>query len=339
MSLDEIRQYFSEYGAKPCHVARLFRLWLAGGHFDDELHDSKLSQFYPLLLQKKLPELASKMRGMAYLDSDHIGSDQAVRLLVRLADTQSIESVLLPRDGLCVSSQVGCAVGCKFCMTGQGGLFRQLSDVEIVLQLVLARRLRRVKKIVFMGMGEPAHNLPNVMRAIDLFGKEGGIGHKSLVLSTVGDLRVFTQLDKLVSGDVKPALAVSLHTLNPEKRAELLPHAPRIDPVDLISLADEYARKSAYPIQLQWTLLEGINDGEDEIRELAECLKGRYAMLNFIAYNPTDNDTFRRPSVESMQRKVEILRKQGVIACLRDSAGQDVEGACGQLRARVLKRA
>src|SRR4029078_1222515 len=117
--------------------------------------------------------------------------------------------VLLPPHGLCVSTQVGCAVGCVFCMTGRDGLQRHLGSAESVAQVVLGRRLRSVRKVVFMGMGEPAHNLDNVMDAIEMLGTLGAIGHKSLVFSPVGDRRVF---ERLPQGRVKPALALSLHS-------------------------------------------------------------------------------------------------------------------------------
>ena len=144
-----------------------------------------------------------------------------------LTDGQTVESVLLPRDGLCVSSQVGCAVGCQFCMTGRDGLIRQVTSGEIVAQVVLARRIRPVKKVVFMGMGEPAHNLDNVLEAIDLLGTVGNIGHKNLVFSTVGDT---ARVRAPAAGPVKPALALSLHTTKPALREQLLPRAPRLTP-------------------------------------------------------------------------------------------------------------
>ena len=121
-------------------------------------------------------------------------NEGVARLLVELADGSMVESVLLPRGGLCVSTQVGCAVGCVFCMSGRNGLLRQLGSAEIVAQVVLARKSRAVSKVVFMGMGEPAHNLDNVLEAIQLLGTQGNIGHKNLVFSTVGDLRVFERL-------------------------------------------------------------------------------------------------------------------------------------------------
>ena len=201
------------------------------------------------------------------------------RLLVGLADGRTVEAVLLPRGGLCVSSQVGCAVGCVFCMTGIGGLERQLGSAEIVAQVALARSLRPVTKVVFMGMGEPAHNLDAVLEAIDLLGTGGGLGHKQLVFSTVGDRRAF---ERLPQGRVKPALALSLHSTDAALRARLLPRAPAIAPDELVALGDAYARATGYPMQVQWTLLDGINDGADEIEGLVRLLAGRYAVLNLI---------------------------------------------------------
>jgi 23S rRNA (adenine2503-C2)-methyltransferase len=243
-----------------------------------------------------------------------------------------VESVLLPRDGLCVSTQVGCAVGCTFCMTGRDGLLRQLGSAEIAAQVVLARARRPVKKVVFMGMGEPAHNLDNVLDAIQLLGTAGGIAHKQLVFSTVGDRRVF---DRLPLGRVKPALALSLHTTKPALREQLLPRAPRIEPNELVELGEAYARTTGYPVQLQWTLIEGINDGDDEVDALALMLRGKYAILNMIPYNQVDGLDYRRPSWERAAEIARTLHRRGILTKLRQSAGQDVDGGCGQLRARA----
>jgi 23S rRNA (adenine2503-C2)-methyltransferase len=244
-----------------------------------------------------------------------------------------VESVLLLRDGLCVSTQAGCAVGCIFCMTGREGLLRQLGSAEIVAQVALARRLRPVKKVVFMGMGEPAHNLDNVLEAIDLLGTAGGIGHKNLVFSTVGDLRAF---ERLPQGRVKPALALSLHSTLPERRAELMPRAPRIDPAELVALGEAYARATGYPIQYQWTLIDGVNDTDEEIEGIVRLLSGKYAIMNMIPYNTVDGLDLRRPSWERAAEIARTLHRRGVLTKLRQSAGQDVEGGCGQLRAREL---
>jgi 23S rRNA (adenine2503-C2)-methyltransferase len=190
-----------------------------------------------------------------------------------------------------------------------------------------------VHKVVFMGMGEPAHNLDNVLEAIDLLGTAGNIGHKNLVFSTVGDPRVF---ERLPQGRVKPALALSLHTTRADLRAQLLPRAPRMDPQDLVEQGERYARATGYPIQYQWTLLEGINDGDDEIDGIVRLLKGKYAVMNMIPYNTVDGLAFQRPSWERAAQIARSLHQRGVLAKLRQSAGQDVEGGCGQLRARAV---
>jgi 23S rRNA (adenine2503-C2)-methyltransferase len=279
-----------------------------------------------------LPAIEGELRGLVRLQSAHPGADGSERLLVALADGQTVESVLLPRDGLCVSSQVGCAVGCQFCMTGRDGLIRQVGSAEIVAQVVLARGRRPVKKVVFMGMGEPAHNLDNVLEAIELLGTAGNIGHKNLVFSTVGDPRVFERLPR---GSVKPALALSLHTTKPELRQRLLPRAPRMTPEEIVEAGERYARATGYPIQYQWTLLAGINDGDDELEGITRLLKGRYGVLNMIPYNAVDGLAFSRPSWERAAEIARTLHRRGILTKLRQSAGQDVEGGCGQLRARA----
>ena len=263
----------------------------------------------------------------------HPASDGSERLLLALGDGQTVESVVLPGDGVCVSTQVGCAVGCVFCMTGRDGLTRQLRSAEIVAQVALARARRPIRRVVFMGMGEPAHNLDNVLEAIDLLGTEGDLATKNLVFSTVGDRRVFERLPRSA---VKPALALSLHTTKADLRAQLLPRAPRIDPDELVALADEYSQLTKYPTQYQWTLLEGVNDGDDELDSIVRLLAGKYAVMNFIPYNEVPGAGFRRPTWERAAVMARYLHRRGVLTKLRRSAGQDVEAGCGQLRARVL---
>lgn len=328
-SIAELRQHLRGLGAQPKHEARVLRLW---SNALPQTHGKRaLDTFLPRALRETLPTLDAELRSLVQLRSEHPGADGSARLLVALADGQAVESVLLPRDGLCVSTQVGCAVGCQFCMTGRDGLLRQLTALEIVGQVALARTLRPVKKVVFMGMGEPAHNLDAVLEAIELLGLEGGIGHKNLVFSTVGDLRVF---ERLPLGRVKPALALSLHTTQAGLRERLLPRAPRITPAELVDLGEQYARATGYPIQYQWTLLGGVNDGDDEVEAVAKLLKGKYGVLNMIPYNQVDGLDFHRPSWERAAEIARTLHRRGVLTKLRQSAGQDVDGGCGQLRAR-----
>jgi 23S rRNA (adenine2503-C2)-methyltransferase len=331
VQIQAIRERLLGLGALPLHAERVLRDWVQCA--PHERGRRRPADFLPKPVRESLPAIDAELAGLARVISEHPAEDGSARLLVALGDGQTVESVLLPRDGVCVSSQVGCAVGCRFCMTGQSGLLRQVSSGEIVAQVVLARRRRPVKKVVFMGMGEPAHNLDNVLEAIELLGVEANISHKNLVFSTVGDPRVF---ERLPQGRVKPALALSLHTTRPELRAELLPRAPRIDPRDLVEAGERYARLTGYPIQYQWTLLDGVNDGPDEMDGIARLLRGKYAVLNLIPYNANEGLPFVRPSWEKAHALAAGLHRRGVLTKLRDSAGQDVDGGCGQLRARAL---
>ncbi len=332
MRIPDLQQRLADIGAKPRHIGRMTRAWLKGLPLDVGRRQQQAEDFLPLSVRAGLPALSAEIDGLARLRSEHPAADGSARLLVELTDGQMVESVLLPRDGLCVSSQVGCAVGCVFCMTGKSGLLRQLGSAEIVAQVALARRFRPVKKVVFMGMGEPAHNLDNVLEAIDLLGTDGGIGHKNLVFSTVGDMRVF---ERLPQQRVKPALALSLHSTDAALRQALLPRAPQIAPDELVDLGETYARATGFPIQYQWTLLKGINDNQDEMDGILRLLKGKYAVMNLIPYNSLEDDEYQRPDGERIVQIVRYLHSRGVLTKVRNSAGQDIDGGCGQLRARA----
>jgi len=332
MRISDVVQLLADAGAKPKHSARILRAWCQGLPLDTGTRRQHAENFLPLEVRNAIPALTERLEGLARVTSEHPGADGSARMLVTLGDGQAVESVLLPRDGLCVSSQVGCAVGCVFCMTGKSGLLRQVGSAEIVAQVALARRIRAVKKVVFMGMGEPAHNLDNVLEAIDLLGTAGGIGHRNLVFSTVGDPRVFERLPQQA---VRPALALSLHSTNAERRAHLLPKAPRYEPGELIEQGEAYARLIGYPIQYQWTLLAGINDSQEEMDELLRLMKGKYGVLNLIPYNSLEVDDYQRPDGERIVQIVRYLHSRGLLTKVRNSAGQDVDGGCGQLRARA----
>jgi 23S rRNA (adenine2503-C2)-methyltransferase len=333
MRIADLRHRLHALGAAPAHAQRVLRRWVQAQAQDGGRR--QIADFMPLRVRQALPALADELAALATLHARHPGEDGSERLLLALGDGQMVESVLLPRGGLCVSTQVGCAVGCVFCMTGRDGLIRQLSGGEIVAQVALARTLRPVKKVVLMGMGEPAHNLEQVLEAIELLGTEGNIGHKNLVFSTVGDERAFERLLGGGAGVVRPALALSLHTTRADLRERLLPRAPRLSPQALVDAAEHYARATAYPVQLQWTLLAGINDTDEELDALATLLAGKYMVLNLIPYNSVPDLPYARPSWERAAEMARQLHRRGVLTKLRHSAGQDVDGGCGQLRARA----
>jgi 23S rRNA (adenine2503-C2)-methyltransferase len=327
-SIADLRETLRAEGAAPVHERHLMQQWLHARPLDTPYRGD--ANFLPRRLREALPAIGARLDALAWV-RERAPGDDAERLLVGLADGQAVESVLLPRGGLCVSSQIGCAVGCTFCTTGRDGLLRQLGSAEIVAQVALARRLRAVRKVVFMGMGEPAHNLDAVLDAITLLGTEGGIAREQLVFSTVGDRRAF---ERLPQAPVRPSLALSLHTTRADLRERLLPRAPRIAPDELVALADAAARASGFPLLVQWTLLDGINDGDDEVEALAALLAGRRAILNAIPWNAVEGSDFARPPLERAVAFVRGLRARGTMATLRWSAAQEVDGGCGQLRAR-----
>ncbi len=314
LNVDELRSELEALGAKPVHVRRLLKAWLRG----EGLPGPSSSRTAPLprRLLDALPQITSGLDAIAVPISEHPGADGSVRTLLRLADGLTAESVLLLRDGLCVST-------------------RNLTSAEILAQVALARLRRKVRRVVFMGMGEPSQNLRAVLETMSLLGGEGGLAHKLLVFSTVGDRKIF---ERLAAHDVKPAMALSLHTTDAALRERLLPRAPRVPPEELVELAESYARRTTWPIQYQWTLIEGVNDGDSEVERLGEMMRGKYGVVNFIPYNHVDGLEFRRTGVERAREMARALHRRGVLAKIRRSAGQDVEGACGQLRARDTSR-
>lgn len=320
-----------ELGARPAHEHRFLRRWLAGADPRDPSGNREV--MWPRRVEEELPLILAELDAMARVEQRVDSAESGTRLLLRLADGKSVESVLLPRDGACVSSQVGCAVGCTFCMTGRSGLIRQLTADEILAQVVVARRADpRLRRVVFMGMGEPSHNFDAVCEAIDALALSGGFPHKNLCFSTVGDATIF---ERLLARAVKPAVALSLHSTYLEKRSRLVPRGARIEPRELIEAAESYARRTTYPILVQWTLMEGVNDGDDELERLVELFRGKYALVNLIPWNTVEGVDFKRPDIERARAMSRRLHQEGILCKLRRSAAQDVDGACGQLRARA----
>lgn len=329
VQLSELIESLKNHGAKQGHIRRLLRAWMHRGAWQQRSNDQ-----YPQTLQAFLPEFQASVERLSRVLPVSSAQADSLKLIVGLHDGECVEAVLLPRNALCISTQVGCAVGCAFCMTGRGGLIRQLGSAEILAQISEALAIRpAIKKVVMMGMGEPSHNLPAVCEAVEFLGNDLGFGHKDIVISTVGDRRLFETLPAL---SVKPALALSLHTTDNALRSELLVRAPRLSVEELLQSTLDYAEATKYPAQIEWTLMAGVNDDPAQVQRLADLIEGRYAMVNFIAVNPIEGGRFSRPSPAHMQDLITILRRRGIIATIRDSAAQDVQGGCGQLRARVL---
>lgn len=328
--LADLREELRRLGARPVHERALLAAWLAGRPLPRATRAGAL----PARLAGALQDVAARLADLAREVERVPAADGTARSLLRLRSGRTVESVDLLRGGLCVSTQVGCAVGCRFCKTGEAGLLQQLGSAEVLAQVALARARRpELRRVVLMGMGEPLHNLDAVLEAVVALGELGGFAHKALVVSTVGEERAF---ERLAASPVRPALALSLHALDRGRRERLLPRAPRAEPRELLAAALAYADRTTYPLLVQWTLLEGETDREDELRELARLVAGRRAIVNLIPFNAVEGSGWRRPDAARCVELVRLLKRGGATASLRRSAAQEVDGGCGQLRARAL---
>ena len=280
-------------------------------------------------LLAEVARFEGELEGLAQPLETRPSADGAERLVLGLRDGRRVEAVALPSGSACLSSQVGCAVACRFCMTGQGGLERQLTALEILACWLRLATRRPLKRALFMGMGEPAHNLGPVLAAGQALAERAELGRHHVVVSSVGDPRLFERLDQ---GPFRPALALSLHSADPELRRRLLPHAAPLSPAELVDAGEAYAHRGGYPIQYQWALLKGVNNADQDLLAAAELLRGKRAVLNLIPWNPLPELPFERPDRERCRAAVRLLMGNGILAKLRWSAGLEAEAACGQLR-------
>lgn len=264
--------------------------------------------------------------------------DGTEKLLLQLADGNQIECVLL-RDGsrrtICISTQVGCAMGCVFCASGLDGVVRNLTAGEIVEQMLLLDRLlpddERLSHIVVMGMGEPLANVDKLLLALGEATSPTGLGisARRITISTVG---LPAAMQRLADDKCHFNLAVSLHAPNDELRNRLVPVNKNIGLADILASADHYFETSGRRLTFEYVLLAEINDRAEHAEELAQRLRGRTALLNVIPYNPVAGLDYRTPSHKAQARFIEILERAGINVQVRERKGDKIDAACGQLR-------
>ena len=269
--------------------------------------------------------------------------DGTEKLLVQLKDRQQVECVLL-RDGqrrsICVSSQVGCAMGCVFCASGLDGVERNLTHGEIIQQMLRLQHLlppdERLSHIVMMGMGEPLANLENVLEALKWASSDKGLGisPRRITISTVG---LPPAIRKLAALDCRYHLAISLHAPNDELRNQLVPVNQKVGIQELMDAADHYFDVSGRKLTFEYVLLSGINDSEENADQLSRLLKGRIALLNVIPYNPVAGLPYQTPSPASIARFRKILESAGIVVKFRQRKGDQINAACGQLRRKSIQ--
>lgn len=334
LSVEQFRDRLALQGEPPYRAAQVWRWLMArrAGSFE-EMSDLSKALRSRLAAEWQL----WSMQVVAQKTSD----DGTEKLLLQTADAQQIECVLLRDDKdhrtICISTQVGCAMGCVFCASGLEGVVRNLTQGEIVEEMLQLQRLlapeERLSHIVVMGMGEPLANLPRLLPALERAHRPDGlgIGARRITISTVG---LPAGIRRLAEVGTPYHLAVSLHAPNDALRNELVPTNRRVGIGPILEASDDYFRVTGRRVTFEYVLLADVNDRPEHARQLAERLRGRTALVNVIPYNPVEGLPYRTPAAEVTARFVSILSGAGIAVKVRYRKGDRIEAACGQLRRR-----
>lgn len=344
MDLAEMTSLLKELG-QPAFRARQLFTWV---------HQKQVSQLAQMhnLGRQLLEQLEQRCQPTAFqLERKQVSADGTEKFLFRLADGNYIECVLMryrgdlskQRNTLCISSQVGCAMGCTFCATGQGGFVRNLTAGEIISQVYEVNRILQeegdalpVGNVVFMGMGEPLLNLSAVLKTISLLNDPQGqkMGIRRMTVSTCG---VVPKLLELADQKLDVVLAVSLHAPNDKQRSSVMPVNRQYPLEQLMAACRYYQQQTGNRISFEYALITGFNDQPQHVQQLKQLLKGLDCHLNIIPVNPVANTAqFGRPDKKQVAAFVKALQQAGLKASVREEKGTDIDGACGQLRGKVL---
>lgn len=331
LSPEELTDWLKSIG-QPSFRAKQIRRWLV------ERRVTSFEQMtdLPAGLRK---QLADHFRFSQFEVVGHqIARDQTEKLLLKLQDGELVECVLMrdpDRRTVCISTQVGCAMGCVFCASGLLGVKRNLTPVEIIEQVLVLHRLmkddERITNVVVMGIGEPLANYQNLMHSLTFLTSEDGfgLGARRITVSTVG---LPDRIRALAHSGQQYNLAVSLHAPNDELRSEIVPVNRKIGIEDILSAADDYFQITGRRISYEYVLMAGINDRPQHAEELAWLLRGRNAHVNLIPMNGVNELVMTAPRDPDTYQFLQILEDQGVTATVRKRKGADIDAACGQLR-------
>lgn len=331
LSRDELAQWCQANGEQGYRADQI-RKWIFGKRVADFESMTDLSAGLRKSLAESFAILSSRVA------RHQTSRDGTEKLLLELFDGEKVECVLMREDDrrtVCISTQVGCGMGCVFCASGLLGLSRNLSTGEIIEQILHVDRLlpplERITNVVVMGMGEPLANLANLLKALVTLDEKGGLGMgaRRITISTVGLPEKMRELARVG----KPYnLAVSLHAPNDVLRNELVPVNQNIGIAAVLSAADEFFEQTGRRVTYEYVVLGGRNDSVDLARELAGLLRGRNAHVNLIPMNTVSELPFHDPAAERLRAFVEVLDQSGVTATVRKRKGADIDAACGQLR-------
>jgi 23S rRNA (adenine2503-C2)-methyltransferase len=332
---EEFQTWLQGQGQPPLR-ARQVRRWLLAGRAESFEQMTDL----PLSLRQAL---AAEFHPLGTRIDRHLrSSDGTHKLLLRLQDDQLVECVLLQEDGrhtVCVSTQVGCGMGCVFCASGLAGVERNLTSGEILEQLLRSRNLlpadQRLSHIVVMGMGEPLANLDNLLAALEVATATDGLGlsARHVTISTVG---LPAKMRRLADLKKQYHLAVSLHAPNDALRNEIVPTNDKTGITVILNAADYFYAQTRRQVTYEYVLLRDVNDAPRHAEELARLLQGRQAHVNLIPFNDVEGLPYRRPLPEAVTEFVGRLRRRGLTVHVRKRKGADIDAACGQLRRSAL---
>ena len=332
MTLDELKDACQQMGEKPFRAKQLYD-WMhhrLAGSYDEMTNLSlafreKLKEQYPLTCLEKVQVQESKIDGTR-------------KYLFRLSDGNVIESVWMKYhhgNSVCISSQVGCRMGCRFCASTIGGLVRCLTPSEMLDQIyrIWEDTGERVSNLVVMGTGEPMDNYDNLVRFVRLLSSQEGlnISQRNITVSTCG---IVPNMYKLADEGLQITLALSLHAPNDEKRQELMPIANKYELSEVLEACDDYYKQTGRRVTFEYSLVAGVNDGPDDVKELTGILKHRNCHLNLIPVNPIKERDFKKPDSKKAMEFQNKLEKNGINVTIRRERGSDIDGACGQLRRR-----
>lgn len=332
MYLCELEAFLSELGQPKFRAAQLFR-WLQSGVTElDGMTNIPVSLRNALKEKAYIADVKTVRRFSSRLDG-------TVKYVYELYDGELIESVLMKYEHgytVCVSTQVGCRMGCSFCASGINGLTRNLTASEILAQITAAQRDNgiRVSNVVMMGMGEPLDNFDSTVRFLKLVSDENGlnIGLRHISVSTSG---VVSGIDRLRKYNFPVTLSISLHAPNDAIRSSVMRVNKKWNISELLNACKEYQRVTTRRISFEYALIEGVNDSDECAEELARILKGIMCHVNLIPANPVKENSFKKPDRNKIIRFKNLLLKRGVNATVRRTLGADIDASCGQLRKRV----
>lgn len=332
MTLNELEEFCLSIGESKFRARQIFNwVYLKSVDNIDKMTDLSVK------FRERLKELA--IVSDIKIAKKQISSDGTVKFLLEYADGEKVETVLMRFDNranltACVSSQVGCAMGCDFCATGKRGFIRNLTAYEIIQQVLAIQTETglKVTNIVFMGQGEPLLNLDNVLKAMDIFNNCFQIGARRMTLSTCG---VVPKIDKLAELEMQSTLAISLHAPNHEIRQQIMPVEKKYD-INLLKKALlNYTKLTGRRVTIEYTLIGGINDTPQCAKELAYYLSDLNCNINLIVYNPVMGDKYKRPKKEDIHKFKFLLEAAGKKVTIRLERGLDIDAACGQLSGKV----